>query len=215
MRRLVILLIFAVLTGVVLGFMDVELDLWDIFFFVFIPVFAFLSFNYLYIMFLTQNIKFVDRFIHNKKNHPYYALLIVMVNGDVEVAENELNRIKSVFYEQVRVSAQTWIFMEKGYIEEAKRTAEKIKNKNARNHYLANIALVEENWEVFDQAKSMVKHPGLRYALEAELAFNKGDMEQAQKLGDLAISASRGLQKYILVKSLERQSKNPNRKTFF
>ncbi|MEW9674247.1 hypothetical protein [Ammoniphilus sp. 3BR4] len=133
----------------------------------------------------------------------------------MEAAENELHRIKSAFYEQVRISAQTWIFMEKGAIEEAKRTVEKIKNKNARYHYLANIALAEENWEVFEQAKGMVKHQGLQYALGAELAFKKGDMEQAKKLGDLAISTSRGLQKYILVKSFERQSNNPDRKTYF
>ncbi|MEW9674248.1 hypothetical protein [Ammoniphilus sp. 3BR4] len=77
MNRLVILLIIGALVGFVLGFMDVELDLWGIFFFVFIPVFALFSLNYLYIMFFTQNIKLVERFIHNKKRNPIMHCLLL------------------------------------------------------------------------------------------------------------------------------------------
>jgi hypothetical protein len=51
--------------------------------------------------------------------------------------------------------------------------------------------------------------------IEAEKAFRQGGEKEAERLGHLAISSARGLQKYVLVQSLERQRKNPNRHSFF
>jgi hypothetical protein len=67
----------------------------------------------------------------------------------------------------------------------------------------------------FEEYKSQVKHKGLQYSLAAEEAYIRGEFEEAHKYGDLAISSSRGLQKWLLVKSLEHQRNNENRQFYF
>jgi hypothetical protein len=77
------------------------------------------------------------------------------------------------------------------------------------------IALMQGNEEQFTQSKNNVANPALRYVLEAEKAFRQGDEKEAERLGHLAISSARGLQKYLIVRALERQQKNSNRHSFF
>ncbi|MFM9278939.1 hypothetical protein [Paenibacillus jiagnxiensis] len=60
-----------------------------------------------------------------------------------------------------------------------------------------------------------MKQQVLIHALEAEAAFRKGELDKAEKYGDIAIHGANGLQRYILVKSRERQLNNPVRETFF
>jgi hypothetical protein len=140
--------------------------------------------------------------------------LYILVNGNIERAEYFANQLRRM-YKEVQKTVLVSIPIENNQLEEAIKTANEIKKDQIRHYYLALIALIQGNLESFQQMKKEVKHKGLKYVLEAEAAFKQWNVEEAERLGNLAISSSRGLQKYILVKSLERQQNNKYRRSFF
>jgi hypothetical protein len=158
----------------------------------------------------------VERYLQRKRKHPYYAMLLEMANGNYEQAERFAYQLKSGgMYDQARNSALVHILIEHNRLEEAKEMAEKIKNHNIRYHNLAIIALQQENGSLFEKLVNEIKHNGIRYALQAEAAYRRGDLAEAERLGVLAISSTGGIHKYILIKSLERQQNNSARRSYF
>lgn len=169
---------------------------------------------YLYIVLFAKNVKTVERYINNKKKHPYYALLLSLVNKNYDQGEKYLQKLGRT-YNQTKIALRSTIQLETNQLNEAGKTIPRIKNYNVRHHNFALLELLKGNIEEFEKHKSQVKHKGLQYALDAEAAYNRKAFEKAEKFAELAISSSAGLQKWIFVKSLEHQRDNKDRKFFF
>ena len=169
---------------------------------------------YFYIMLFTKSVNLVDKFVNRRKKHPLYSLLIALVNKELEEAEIYSEKL-SMLYNQIKLSAKASILLEKKQSEEAAEIIQEIKNPNIRNFNLALLALHKEDFELFENYKTQVKQQDLRYALAAEAAYIRENLVEAERLGDLAISSSAGLQKWTFVKSLAYQRNNENRQSYF
>lgn len=209
------MIIIGVAVGYFIGQYDIELDLLSIFFIIFFITLPVLLIPQLYIMFFTKNVNLVEKYIYMKRKHPYYALLIELTNGNFTKATDHACHLKSPFYSQTRKSAMASIEIELRNLRKAEITTQDIKNQDIRHHNLALIALLDANWEVFQHLKDKIKSKALQYALEAEAAFKNGNTEESERLGHLAIASCAGIQKWLFIKSLERQQKNPHRETYF
>jgi CRISPR/Cas system-associated protein Cas5 (RAMP superfamily) len=181
---------------------------------IFISTIAYLIY-YFYIVAFANDVEKVDAYIRKRKKHPYYALLLSLVNKDYEEAKIYLNKLDRIFYNQTKIALTSTIQLETNNLKEAEETIHKIKDINVRHHNLAVLSIQKGNIEKFEEHKSQIKHKGLRYSLEAEAAYKEKDFQKAEKLGELAISSSAGLQKWVFVKSLEYQRNNKDRKAFF
>ncbi|SHN49238.1 hypothetical protein [Desulfitobacterium chlororespirans] len=169
---------------------------------------------YLYVAAYTKNINLVDRYVQRKSDHPYYALLLSLVKKDYQEAEIQLERLSSL-YKQAKIALTATVQIEKNLLREAEATVQEIRNSNIRYHNLALIALLQGNLEEFEAYKARIKHKYLHYALEAEAAYREKDYKKADELAELAISSAGGLQKWVYVKSLERQKGNTQRRSYF
>lgn len=169
---------------------------------------------YLNIMFFTKNVNLVERYLHKRRNNPYYAVMIALANKDFEAAEQNLNRLSSL-YNQTKMVIKASILLETNQLEEAEKIIGQIKTESAKNHYLALLGLVNGDWNLFNKSKALLKNQTLVHSLEAEAAFQRGDFQEADSSGTLAINSSGGFQKWVLVKSLEYQKNNPDRRSFF
>ncbi|WP_373228795.1 hypothetical protein [Cohnella sp.] len=212
--KIVILFVLGLIIGTSLVYLDIELSLFTVFIIIFVISMIFYYSYYFYIMFFTKNVNVVDKFINKKNKHSYYLLLIAIVEKKYDDAERYMKKLGSV-YNQTKIAIHASIQLEKKNLEEAEETILKIKNHNIRNHNLALLALLQGRWELFKKNKNQVKHAGMKYALMAEAAFIRKESVEAEKFGELAISSSAGLQKWLLVKSLEHQRNTKDRQFFF
>lgn len=169
---------------------------------------------HMYILFWTKNVNLVEGYVKKRIKHPYYALTRALVHKQFEQAEQYAEQLKKG-YEEAKKLALVHIYIEKGELEEAERVANDIQNETARYYNQALIALLRGQEDRFENLKQKVKKHPFCYVLEAERAFRNGDQKEAERYGNLAISTSRGLQRYVLVRSLEHQQNHPNRQTFF
>jgi hypothetical protein len=179
--------------------------------FIFILSITIVSAHHFYVLYVTKNIGEVETYLTKAKS-PYYVFTRNMINHNFEEAAGILSKIKNP---QLRSIAETHYYIETNRLTEVKQVLPQIKNQEARHIYNAMIALIENDWTAFEKMKGKIKHKGAKCALEADAAFKKGDHKQAESLGDLAISNSSGLQRYIFIKALEQQKDNLNRKSYF
>ena len=52
-------------------------------------------------------------------------------------------------------------------------------------------------------------------SLDAEVAYQQGKMAEADQYGQQAIAESKGVQKYLMIKTLEKNKRNPHRNSYF
>ncbi|MDQ0112548.1 hypothetical protein [Paenibacillus harenae] len=208
MQIVLLILFFAgVGIGFLLDFSGVELQMLSLLLNIFIIAVVLYYGYYFYIMLISKNVSLVDKYISKRSKHPYYALLTAMVKKQYSEAERYMNKLGSI-YNQTKIALASSIQLETRQLREAEKNIKKIKNKNIHNHNFALLALMNGDTNLFEKYKSQVKHKGLQYALEAEAAYARGEMDQAEKFGELAISTSAGVQKWVFVKSLEYQKQN-------
>ncbi len=169
---------------------------------------------YLNIMFFTKNVNLVERYLQKRRKNPYYAVMIASANKDFEAAEQNLNKLSSL-YNQSKMIIKSSILLETNQLEEAEKTIGQIKAETAKNHNLALLGLIKGDWDLFNQSKARLKNQTFVHALEAEAAYHRGDYQEADLSGTLAINSSGGFQKWVLVKSLEHQKNNPDRRSYF
>lgn len=144
--------------------------------------------------------------------NPYFRMIFYLVNGDLETAAREQEKVKGT---QMQLMTKVQLDLESRDMAEAERIADQIKNPNIRHYSKALIAIYNRDWDDFEAQKAQLKQQVLIHALKAEAAFRKGEHDQAEKLGDLAIEGANGLQRYILIKSRERKKNSAMRETYF
>lgn len=207
--------VLLVVFGAVLGFLmgEYQFDLgWAQLLVIVIVVVSLLWGRNAYIMLLTKNMRNVEKLLYKYRKRPYFAFLIACINGNYEEAEKQLENVKN---DQQKASGQAVLYIQRKQLEQAKAENQKIKNDEIRLYNSALIFLQEGDQEGFQTAKNKVKSEATKYILRAEEAYMKGEINEAERLGNLAVSTARGFKRYALLKSLEREQNNPNRETYF
>ena len=215
--RYVFMFIISVGIGLLLGYYDLELSLID--FTVMVAGLTLLlhldQIVSFFVLYFSRNMDLVGKFLRKQK-HPYYRALLDITKGNYAEASKKVERLKNWGrQQQMRAILKAALYLENNHLSEAKRETELIKSPEVRAYNYALIALKENEWESFAQLKSKLKNKALQYILEAEEAYKKGNLEKAELFGNQAIEAARGLQRYLLVASLERQETNADRDSYF
>lgn len=215
--RYVLLFVISLGIGLLTGFYNLELSIFH---------YASIVYGLLVLIFLDHIMSFfvlffsrdMDRVKKNlyKQKKPFYTALLDITNGNYDEANKKVEHLKNWGRQkQLRALLKAGLYIEMNNISAAKRETEIIKNPEVRTYNYALIALKENQWEPFRLYKSKLKNKVFLYILEAEKEYKNGNLEKAEQLGNLAIESSKGLQKYILLTSLERQQTSLNRESYF
>lgn len=154
----------------------------------------------------------VERYLNKAKKHPYYDSLLHIINGEFNEAENILPKIKN---KGLQLACKVILHLENKNLNEASDDNKNIKNPNIRHSNDAMIAMLRNDWQTFEEMKNKINNEALQCALDADAAFRKGHYDEAKHIGNLAIERTAGLQRFIWIKSSERQERNPSRESYF
>ncbi|GLX68681.1 hypothetical protein [Paenibacillus glycanilyticus] len=166
----------------------------------------------IYYSYFCRNRNGIEKFLNRSAKRPYYELLIDLVNGRYDEAERKLPKLSS---EQQRLAIQIPIQFERRNLAAIHRLIEQVKGREAKLYYAGHLALLEDDWERLEECKKQLRNQIFRIVLDAESAFRKGNMEEAKRHGDRALAQSAGLQRYALLKALERQQTKEVRSSYF
>lgn len=161
----------------------------------------------------SRNADRVEAFLRRSQaKSVFYRLSLDAAYGNFDEVERLIPRLRN---RQAQASMRAMLHLERRQLAQARAEANNLRSAVQRNYGLALIAVCEEDWDSFAKYKAGTRHPKLIPVLEAEAAFKQGRPEEADRFGRLAIEAARGLQLFLLVRSLERQERNPERRTYF
>jgi len=173
--------------------------------------------NTLYLLYRSTNMTRIEKFVRRNKRHPYYAYVLAYIEGNLQEQKRHLERMKNRGkYGQVKALGLTSIYLEEGDVAAAKNEAAHIKIPDAAAYTQALIALHEQDWDSFHQWRQKVTSKPLSIVLQAEEAFARGKMPEADRLAEEAIRHAHGLQRLLLIRAREiKQKQTEYRKTYF
>ncbi|MED1801268.1 hypothetical protein [Brevibacillus porteri] len=79
----------------------------------------------------------------------------------------------------------------------------------------AHLALLKNSQDAYNQHRSEINNRIYQLSLDAEVAYHQGNMAEAEKYGQLAIAESKGVQKYLMIKTLEKSKRNLHQSSYF
>ncbi|MDC0764944.1 hypothetical protein POF51_29925 [Brevibacillus sp. AG] len=91
----------------------------------------------------------------------------------------------------------------------------KIDSSEHRHYYSAHVALLKNSQDAYNQHRSEIKNRIYQLSLDTEVAYHQGNMAEAEQYGQLAIAESQGVQKYLMIKTLEKSKRSLNRNSYF
>ncbi|MWC28590.1 hypothetical protein [Paenibacillus sp. MMS18-CY102] len=216
LQRWGVLLVLGGILGAILGFNGAELNgktLLAIFGCALVLVLAVYIIPLNYALRYSRNDRYVARSLQRiSRSNPYYAAISDMLEGHLESAAARLGSIKN---DKLRAVIGANIAMENRLWHEAEKHINMQNNNDVRNVGKALLRLYQDDWKGFEEAKRLVDHQGLLYALDADAAFRKEEFAKADELGALAIAHTAGLQRYALIQYRELRSKEPQRRSYF
>lgn len=166
-----------------------------------------------YLLRYSRNNHAVDKCVRKlSRTVPYYAAICDLIDGKPEAAAARMGNIKN---DKLRAVLGANLAIAGGRWQEAEQHINRQDNNDAKNVARALVRLMQDELSGFEEAKRMVDHPGFVYALDAEAAFRRGDIVKADELGDLAISHTAGLQRYVFIRYRELRSAESDRKSYF
>lgn len=164
----------------------------------------------------SQDMNRVEAFVQRMSRHPYYRAFWALLNENWRELEQVLPRLETSSYRALVPSFRCTVLMERGEWERAREVAEEIPQAEPRAYTLALIAISQRDWETASQQKQKIKNPVLKNVLEVEEAFQRGNLEEADRLAELTLQQSGGLRKLLLLKGKEHsEKKGTERKSYF
>ena len=173
------------------------------------------SFQLFYTLNFTQNVDKVELFLNRSRvKNSIYALMLDVANGDFDAAERHIPHIRN---KQVQLFCPYQLtFRAAGEIEQARSKVDNVQFSSNRNYFKALIAISENDCE------GMLRNSRQAFAtrccvtsLMRKLHLSEGNYEVSEQAGRLALASAKGLQKFVLLRSLERQESNHLRRTYF
>jgi hypothetical protein len=208
------LFVLSVAVGIWIGFNELTpLQELLILFCLFISMFLLFIVPTFYTLNFTKNVDKVELFLNRSRvKNSIYALMLDVANGDFDAAVRHIPLIRN---RQVQLSALISLHLERQEIAQARSKVDDVQFSSNRNYFKALIAISENDWDRVEEFQTGIRNKALRYVIDAEAAFKRGNYEDSVQAGRFALASAKGLQKFVLLRSLERQESNPLRRTYF
>lgn len=169
-------------------------------------VFFGLIFPFLSIVFWEKDIYKIEKFLIDNKKNPNYQLFYALANNIDEEVEEVIGKLLSKYKAKNKQALFNVIYaLYKKEILSAKHEVEHIKPVNYMKYYKS-IVLVEEG--KINEARQLIEQvpiPWMKSALLAEIENKLKNRDEAKRFAKEALEQAKGLQKYILYKTYQRE----------
>ncbi|WP_442593528.1 hypothetical protein [Neobacillus sp. D3-1R] len=200
-KKFIVVLVLAFVFSALLSFLNINPVL--IFILTFLLIFIFFNPRLVY---FSNNLKEIEKFLIKNRKIPEYQLFYGAANHIEEDVREAIGKLlKNSILRSQFPTYETILALFNKDVEEAKRHIEKIKPLQYQLYYRA-IILTEENQ--LEEARELVKRMNKLWMIEAvkvELAKKDDQPKIAEEHAKKAVSLARGLQKYVLAKTFERE----------
>ncbi len=174
--------------------------------FVFIIILIFILGPILYTTILQTDVDKLERFLLKNKKDPNFYIIYSLANElDEEVddiTEILLHKYKQV-PRQAMYSVVRALYLKD--LQEAKLHVRQIKPLKYSLYYQSIISIEEGDFDVAEDLMKQIKTKWMTHALLAEMEQKRNNITEARSHALQARSSSRGLQRYILHKTYERE----------
>lgn len=203
-QKLSAIIIGGFLLGIFLGIINVQFSFW---YFILLLIIAFILFSYkdIQYMFLSKDVKKIEKYLEKKKKEPYYDFVLKLANKDMKGAKTALENIEAKWKNKKKTAvfiANYYLYMKNFY--KVKDELEYINQTEFRHYFLTAIAIHEKDQEAYEVNKKHLKKDWMIYSLEAEHAKKQKNHQLAEELQQKALESVKGLQYYILYKEYEK-----------
>lgn len=172
-------------------------------------VFFGLTFPQLKMAFWETDLNKIEKFLINNKKNPNYQLFYALANNLDEEVEDAIEKLLSKYKNKHKQALFKVIYaFYKKEIVTAKQEIEYIKPANYMRYYKSTLLLEEGNLNEAKQLIEEISIPWMKYALLSELENKLNNPEEAIRLAKMALDQVKGLQKYILYKTYQREFPN-------
>ncbi|MGM0838999.1 MAG: hypothetical protein ACQEV7_22910 [Bacillota bacterium] len=202
MKHLLLLIVIGFAIGIVLGFMNIAFNFW-IFAGLLVVAFFVLSFQDIRFMFLSKDVKRIEKYLEKKRHEPYYGFILELANGNLPEAKKQLEDLEKKWKGKKTAIFRAQYYLRVGNIVRAKEEAELIDQSDMKNYVLTAIAAMEKDDEKVEELKGTLKKDWMRNVIETERAKNKKNYALAKENRDLALASTKGLQYFMIYKEYE------------
>ncbi len=161
---------------------------------------------YLYTVFWEKDINKIEKFLIKEKGNPIYQLFYALANKldeEVKDAIDQLLKKHKARHKQALYKVIYALYCKD--ILAAKQEVDNIKSDNFKYYYKSAVLMEEGN---LNEARQLIEHisiPWMKSALLSELEYKLNDLDKAMYFAKHALDNAKGLQKYILYKTYERE----------
>ncbi|MBM7621512.1 hypothetical protein JOC95_003401 [Bacillus tianshenii] len=202
MKHLLLLVVIGFAIGIVLGFMNISFNFW-IFVGLLVVAFFVLSLQDIRFMFLSKDVKKMEKYLIKKKHEPYYGFILELANGNLPEAKKQLEDLEKKWKGKKTAIFRAQYYLRVGNIVRAKEEAELIEQPDMKNYVLAAIAAMEKDDAKVEALKPALKKEWMRHVIETERAINKKNLSVAKEKKEKALASTKGLQYFMIFKEYE------------
>ena len=181
------------------------------FVFAFIIIFAIVMYPILKISFWETNLEKIENFlVKNKKNANFYIIYALANKTDDEV-KSITNKLVAKTKNKSRIAH--YKMMEAIYFKDltaARKIVVDIVDPKYRNYYEAMIAIEDGDEKRAEELMKEIPNNWMYYALLVVHEQKKNNLAKAKKYAQKAIEETKGLQRYLLHKTYEREFSTQN-----
>ncbi|UII54111.1 hypothetical protein LS684_10355 [Cytobacillus spongiae] len=168
-----------------------------------LPIVLFPLFNTLL---WTKKVEKVETYLLKNKNKPQYALYYGLANKMDDLVDESIEKLlKKYKYEGYQALYHVIHAFYYEDMDQATTYINKIKQKKFRFYYQAGILIHEGHLKEAEELIEEMKSPWMKHALRSQIEKKKGNDEQAGLEAQQAISHSKGIQRYVLVRTFARE----------
>ncbi|KAB2332282.1 hypothetical protein F7731_17070 [Cytobacillus depressus] len=186
MIKIIWLYILLFFIALLMGFVGAPQWIVNIVFILFVFVILYILF---YPILFEKDLKKIMRFLRKSKQS-HYQFIYHMFNGDMQVAEKSIERIRS---KQLKNIDKIMLLVKQERFTDAKALLPQLRNSVYKWYYSAAIALEEKDEEAYKKFKSHLKDPIYISWLEMEEKVRLGRKDEALAMLDEQMATLRGL----------------------
>ena len=204
MKLLSLLLVFILGVALTVVMLFIDAPFWFIYLVVIALYFALLVLPQMYIVYRSNNLRKIERFLEKNKRKPMYAYPMAVKTGNKEeiiaAIQVILTKYKQPYIQEVY---KTNLALYEKNISLFEQQANQISKEPLHTYYRAYAEAVKGNYIEANTLKEKLPHGWMPPAIEAIIAKEKGDTNAFRVAADQSIQLARGIQKFNLLYSFE------------
>jgi hypothetical protein len=165
-----------------------------------------ISFPMFYTIVWETDIHKIERFLIANKKTPAYKLIYALANRIDKEVEQSIHSLLHKHKQRDKIALYKTIYaLYNKDIIAAKPEVEFIKPLEYRQYYESAVLLAEGKLQEAGQLIEQISKPWMKHALLSEMETKLNDPDKALQLANQALNGVKGLQKYMLYKTYERE----------